>query len=63
MFVDVNKAHLSRRVDVGEFAYVEAPTGSGSTEKCWKFKRWLCGMRPVASVWEAGYSEQLNTWA
>ncbi len=29
-------------------------------EKCWRLERWLYGMRPAASAWEADYSEKLK---
>ena len=58
MFIDIKKAHLNGKVPEEEFVFVEDPTDpSGS--RCWRLMRWLYGMRPAASAWEADYSIKL----
>ena len=55
MLIDVTKAHLNGRVPEDIHAYVELPDGT-----CWRLKRWLYGMRPAASYWEADYAERME---
>ena len=60
MFFDIKKAHLNGKCGEDEFVYVVAPAGRGSTGMWWRLNRWLYGMRPAASAWEADYSEKLS---
>ena len=55
MLIDVKKAHLNGRVPEDVYVYVELPDGT-----CWRLKRWLYGIRPAASYWEADYAERME---
>ena len=59
MVIDVRKAHLNGRVPAGENRYVELPEELGMPSRVGKLRRWLYGMRPAASAWEAEYSAKL----
>ena len=61
MFIDVRKAHLNGRVPAGENRYVELPEELGMPSHVGKMRRWLYGMRPAASAWEAAYSAKLKS--
>ena len=55
-FIDVKKAHLNGKVPDNTFVYVQLPDG-----RCWRLRRWLYGMRPAASAWEADYTNKLES--
>ena len=59
MFIDVKKAHLYGKCGEDDKVYVSAPMVWSRPGMCWRLKRWLYGMRPAASAWEADYSEKL----
>ena len=56
LFIDVKKAHLNGVVSDDIYAYVKLPDG-----RVWRLKRWLYGMRPAASAWEADFTEKLES--
>ena len=56
LFIDVKKAHLNGKVPDNTFVYVQLPDG-----RCWRLRRWLYGMRPAASAWEADYTNKLES--
>ena len=60
MFIDIKKAHLNGVVGPDEHAYVALPPGCCRAGYCGRLKRWLYGMRPAASAWEADYTERLH---
>jgi hypothetical protein len=52
----VKKAHLNGIVPEEVFSYVRLPDG-----RCWRLRRWLYGMRPAASAWEANFTKRLES--
>ena len=59
MLIDVKKAHLYGELEDHESAFVLPPDGECEQGKCWRLRRWLCGMRPAASAWEKHFSKTL----
>jgi hypothetical protein len=55
LLIDVKKAHLNGVVPEDVYAYVLLPDG-----RCWRLRRWLYGMRPAASAWEADFTTKLE---
>jgi hypothetical protein len=60
MFIDVKKAHLNGVVGPDEYAYIKLPGEDAKSGVCGKLRRWLYGMRPAASAWEADFTEKLT---
>ena len=57
MFIDVKKAHFNATCDEEE--WVELLDEFKKFGKYAKLKRWIYGLRKVASGWEDGYTRSL----
>ena len=60
MFIDVKKTHLKGFLKEDAFAYIELPPEARAEGRCGRLRRWIYGMRPAASAWEADYAEKLS---